>query len=48
MRDIVRYAIPFGPLGSLAHKLFVRRDLERIFEFRREAFAAHFRTSPAA
>lgn len=38
--DRVRYAIPFGPLGSLAHVLFVRRDLERIFDFRRDAIAA--------
>ena len=34
MRDTVRYALPFGPAGRLAHALFVRRDLERIFDFR--------------
>jgi ligand-binding SRPBCC domain-containing protein len=39
VRDRVRYAIPFGPLGSLAHLLFVRRDLRRIFDFRRDALA---------
>lgn len=38
--DRVRYAIPLGPLGSLAHTLFVRSDLERIFDFRRDAVAA--------
>ena len=27
MRDTVRYALPFGPLGLAAHALFVRRDL---------------------
>ncbi|MEA2468615.1 MAG: hypothetical protein QOJ57_2741 [Thermoleophilaceae bacterium] len=32
MRDTVRYALPFGPLGSLAHSLLVRRDLARIFD----------------
>ncbi len=37
MRDIVRYAIPFGPLGELAHRLFVRRDVASIFDFRRDA-----------
>ena len=37
MRDTVRYALPFGPLGALAHRLLVRRDLERIFEYRRDA-----------
>jgi len=42
MHDRVRYAIPYGQLGELAHRLFVRRDLERIFDFRRDAFAAHF------
>ena len=35
VRDTVDYALPFGPLGELAHALFVRRDLERIFAFRR-------------
>jgi ligand-binding SRPBCC domain-containing protein len=34
MRDTVRYALPLGPLGGLAHAAFVRRDLERIFDFR--------------
>lgn len=34
MRDTVRYALPAGPLGALAHRLFVRRDLDRIFDHR--------------
>ena len=34
VRDEVRYALPLGPVGALAHRLFVRRDLERIFDFR--------------
>ena len=34
MRDVVRYALPFGPAGALAHRLLVRRDLARIFDFR--------------
>ena len=37
MRDHVRYALPLGPAGELAHRVFVRRDLERIFEFRAAA-----------
>jgi ligand-binding SRPBCC domain-containing protein len=37
MRDTVRYALPLGPLGELAHALLVRRDLARIFDFRRDA-----------
>jgi ligand-binding SRPBCC domain-containing protein len=40
--DLVRYAMPLGPLGRLAHAAVVRRDLERIFDFRREAVAAAF------
>jgi ligand-binding SRPBCC domain-containing protein len=36
IRDRVRYALPFGPLGALAHALFVRRDLRRIFDYRAE------------
>lgn len=36
MRDRVEYALPLGPLGALAHRAFVRRDLERIFAFRAE------------
>jgi ligand-binding SRPBCC domain-containing protein len=40
MTDVVRYAIPYGPLGSLAHVAFVRRDLRRIFDYRRDAVAA--------
>ena len=37
--DRVRYAIPFGPFGALAHRAFVRHDLERIFDYRRDAIA---------
>ncbi len=40
MTDTVRYALPLGPLGSLAHRLLVRRDLERIFDFRARAVPA--------
>ena len=35
MRDTVRYALPFWPLGELAAPL-VRRELAAIFDFRRE------------
>ncbi|HEX2050196.1 MAG TPA: SRPBCC family protein [Actinomycetota bacterium] len=34
MRDVVRYRIGFGPLGLVADRLLVRRDVERIFDFR--------------
>jgi ligand-binding SRPBCC domain-containing protein len=39
VRDRVRYALPLGRLGELPHAAFVRRDLERIFDFRRAAVA---------
>jgi ligand-binding SRPBCC domain-containing protein len=43
IHDRVRYALPLGPLGLLAHRLFVRRDLERIFDYRREAVGERLR-----
>ncbi len=37
MRDVVDYSEPLGPIGAVAHVLFVRRTLDRIFDFRRDA-----------
>jgi ligand-binding SRPBCC domain-containing protein len=34
MKDIVNYAIPFGPLGRLANTIMVKRKLEEIFNYR--------------
>lgn len=34
MHDWVLYRAPLGPLGRLAQRLFVRRDAERIFDYR--------------
>jgi ligand-binding SRPBCC domain-containing protein len=39
VRDIVRYELPLGPLGRVVHAAVVRRDLERIFDFRHEEVA---------
>jgi ligand-binding SRPBCC domain-containing protein len=39
IRDRVRYALPLGPLGWFAHAVLVRRDLERIFDYRQRAVA---------
>jgi ligand-binding SRPBCC domain-containing protein len=36
MRDVVRYAIGWGPLGELAARAFVHRDVARIFDYRAE------------
>jgi ligand-binding SRPBCC domain-containing protein len=37
--DRVRYRLPLAPLGELAHALLVARDLEQIFDYRRDAAA---------
>jgi ligand-binding SRPBCC domain-containing protein len=42
MHDLVEYAEPLGPLGRLAHVLFVERALERIFDFRRDTIQRRF------
>jgi hypothetical protein len=42
VRDTVHYALPLGLLGALAHLVLVRRDLRRIFDFRREAVTRSF------
>ena len=42
MRDVVRYAIGYGPFGELAHRAFVAGDLRRIFDFRAAAVADAF------
>ena len=47
MRDVVDYAVPFGPVGEVARWAFVRRTLERIFAFRFEATAHAFGNAPA-
>lgn len=34
MRDIVDYELPFGFLGDIAHRLFVKKKLDHIFSYR--------------
>ena len=46
--DRVDYALPFGPLGRLAHRLVVRRQLERIFAYRQKALAGMLTGATAA
>jgi ligand-binding SRPBCC domain-containing protein len=36
VRDLVRYCIPLGRVGSLSQRLFVRRLLDAIFDYRAE------------
>lgn len=40
--DHVEYALPLGPLGSVAHALLVRRSLQRIFDFRQRVLTEVF------
>lgn len=42
MTDTVDYGVPGGPLAPFISGLLVRRDVERIFEFRSEAIARIF------
>lgn len=42
MRDVVHYALPYGPLGRLVHVLFVKRKLQDIFEYRTQIIKSLF------
>ncbi|NIM52213.1 MAG: CDP-paratose 2-epimerase [Gemmatimonadales bacterium] len=42
MIDRVRYELPLGFLGSIAHALVVRRQLDRIFDYRSRRVAQLF------
>jgi ligand-binding SRPBCC domain-containing protein len=48
MRDTVRYALPFAPLSEVAHRAFVARDLERIFDFRRDYLTVNVASMPSS
>lgn len=45
--DEVHYELPLGPLGVLAHALFVGRMLRKIFDYREAAIAEIFPTTSA-
>ncbi len=42
MTDKVHYELPFSLLGSIAHSLFVKRQLRNIFDFRMSAVEKTF------
>jgi len=44
MTDTVHYALSFGLLGALAHRLFVRRKLQWVFTFRQQVLTQRFGT----
>lgn len=41
-RDILYYEMPFGFLGSIAHVLFAKKDILKIFEFRKQRMSELF------
>ena|SRR5437868_7237930 len=43
IEDTVHYALPFGVLGRLVHRLQMARDLARIFDYRAHQVQALFR-----
>ena len=42
VRDRVEYEVPFGLFGEIARRLFVARQIRRIFDFRRVAIETAF------
>lgn len=46
LEDRIEYALPFGPLGRWLGGFFVRRKLERLFEYRHRVTAAAFASPP--
>jgi ligand-binding SRPBCC domain-containing protein len=46
MVDVVNYQLPLGILGAMAHRFAVRRDLERVFDYRRQVIESLFPPSP--
>jgi len=44
--DKVEYELPFGPLGALAHAIFVKNNLRQIFDHRQRRLAEIFSQAP--
>jgi ligand-binding SRPBCC domain-containing protein len=42
IEDLIHYALPLGILGRMTHALTVRRQLDRIFEYRRQSLSRMF------
>ena len=42
MKDILNYAIPYGPIGTLANKILVKKQVSKIFEYREKAIVDMF------
>jgi ligand-binding SRPBCC domain-containing protein len=48
VRDVLHYAIPFGVFGHIAHNLFVRNQLQELFDYRSQMLEEFFGTYPQA
>lgn len=42
MKDAVKYQLPFGIIGKMAHSLIVRKKIEHIFNYRKEILSKIF------
>ena len=47
MTDQVRYRVGWGFIGHIVTALWVRRDIAKIFEYRKQALAERFTPAPA-
>ena len=45
--DRVTYTLPFWIFGDIAHAIYVKRELNRIFDYRKEAMIRIFSGSPS-
>jgi len=43
MKDTVEYELPFGVLGTMAHRAFIKKKLESIFDFRYQVLEQQFK-----
>ena len=48
MKDTVDYELPFGFLGNIAHKVFVKKKLESIFDYRYNVLEERFNNKKVA
>ena len=42
MKDVVKWRVPFGILGDIVNMLLVKKEVERIFDFRKKKLKALF------
>ena len=45
IKDKVKYSIPMGYLGQFIHKIWIKKDLEKIFEYRKAVIDKLFNQS---